>query len=62
MLPACDEDERTGAMSEHERTDLFRLHLDEVGWHPLLTKQDEIAMSHAYEAGLPGLAIAGAAA
>jgi hypothetical protein len=32
-------------MSEHERTDLFRLHLDEVGRHPLLTKQDEIALS-----------------
>jgi magnesium-transporting ATPase (P-type) len=46
-------------MSEHERTDLFRLRLDEMGRHPLLTKQDEIALSHAYEAGLPGLTIAG---
>jgi|GEM_PF-5116063 len=49
-------------MSERERTDLLRLHLHEVGRHPLLTKQDEIALSHAYEAGLPGLTVAGAAA
>jgi hypothetical protein len=27
-------------MSEHETTDLFRLYLDEVGRHPLLTKKD----------------------
>jgi RNA polymerase sigma factor (sigma-70 family) len=32
--------------------DLFRLYLDEVGRHPLLTKEDEIALSQAYEAGL----------
>jgi RNA polymerase primary sigma factor len=32
--------------------DLFRLYLDEVGRHPLLTKQDEVALSQAYEAGL----------
>ena len=32
--------------------DLFRLYLDEVGRHPLLTKQDEIELSQAYEAGL----------
>jgi hypothetical protein len=49
-------------MSECERTDLLRWHLHEVGRHPLLIKQDEIASSHAYEAGLPGLTIAGAAA
>jgi RNA polymerase sigma factor (sigma-70 family) len=38
--------------SEHDTTDLFRLYLDEVGRHPLLTKQDEITLSQAYEAGL----------
>ena len=38
--------------SEHDTTDLFRLYLDEVGRHPLLTKQDEVALSQAYEAGL----------
>jgi RNA polymerase primary sigma factor len=32
--------------------DLFRLYLDEVGRHPLLTKQDEVELSQAYEAGL----------
>jgi RNA polymerase sigma factor (sigma-70 family) len=32
--------------------DLFRLYLDEVGRHPLLTKQDEIELSQAYEQGL----------
>ena len=32
--------------------DLFRLYLDEVGRHPLLTKQDEVTLSQAYEAGL----------
>jgi RNA polymerase sigma factor (sigma-70 family) len=32
--------------------DLFRLYLDEVGRHPLLTKQDEVALSQAYEQGL----------
>ena len=38
--------------SDQDRLDLFRLYLDEVGRHPLLTKQDEIALSQAYEAGL----------
>jgi RNA polymerase sigma factor (sigma-70 family) len=35
-----------------QTTDSFRLYLDEVGRHPLLTKQDEIELSQAYEAGL----------
>jgi RNA polymerase primary sigma factor len=39
-------------MSEHETRDLFRLYLDEVGRHPLLTKQDEVELSQAYEQGL----------
>ena len=38
--------------SDQDRLDLFRLYLDEVGRHPLLTKQDEIELSQAYEAGL----------
>ena len=28
------------------------MYLDEVGRHPLLTKEDEIELSQAYEAGL----------
>jgi hypothetical protein len=32
--------------------DLFRVYLDEVGRHPLLTNDDEIELSQAYEAGL----------
>src|SRR5919108_3087439 len=32
--------------------DLFRVYLDEVGRHPLLTKEDEVELSQAYEAGL----------
>ena len=40
--------------------DLFRLYLDEVGRHPLLTKQDEVALSQAYEQGLAaGLRLGG---
>src|SRR6266545_2917026 len=35
-----------------QTTDSFRLYLDEVGRHPLLTKQDEVVLSQAYEAGL----------
>ena len=38
--------------SDPEHLDLFRLYLDEVGRHPLLTKEDEIELSQAYEAGL----------
>jgi RNA polymerase sigma factor (sigma-70 family) len=32
--------------------DLFRLYLDEIGRHPLLTAEDEVELSQAYEAGL----------
>jgi RNA polymerase sigma factor (sigma-70 family) len=32
--------------------DLFRLYLDEVGRRPLLSKDDEVELSQAYEAGL----------
>jgi RNA polymerase primary sigma factor len=32
--------------------DLFRLYLDQAGRHPLLTRQDEVELSQAYEAGL----------
>jgi hypothetical protein len=35
-----------------QTTDSFRLYLDEVARHPLLTKEDEIELSQAYEAGL----------
>jgi RNA polymerase primary sigma factor len=35
-----------------QTTDSFRLYLDEVGRHPLLTKQDEVELSQAYEQGL----------
>jgi RNA polymerase sigma factor (sigma-70 family) len=38
--------------SDQESLDLFRVYLDEVGRHPLLTKEDEIELSQAYEAGL----------
>src|SRR5918999_501613 len=37
---------------DQETLDLFRLYLDEVGRHPLLTKEDEIELSQAYEADL----------
>jgi hypothetical protein len=44
----------TGVTSERRtgELDLFRLYLDQAGRHPLLTKQDEIDLSQAYEAGL----------
>ena len=32
--------------------DLFRLYLDQIGRHPLLTAEDEVRLSQAYEAGL----------
>jgi RNA polymerase sigma factor (sigma-70 family) len=32
--------------------DLFRLYLDEIGRHPLLTAEDEVELSRAYRAGL----------
>jgi RNA polymerase primary sigma factor len=38
--------------SDQENLDLFRVYLDEVGRHPLLTKEDEVELSQAYEAGL----------
>jgi RNA polymerase sigma factor (sigma-70 family) len=41
-----------GMRSDQESLDLFRVYLDEVGRHPLLTKEDEIELSQAYEAGL----------
>jgi RNA polymerase primary sigma factor len=37
---------------ELQTADSFRLYLDEVGRHPLLTKDDEIELSQAFEAGL----------
>jgi RNA polymerase sigma factor (sigma-70 family) len=38
--------------SDEARLDLFRVYLDQIGQHPLLTKEDEIELSQAYEAGL----------
>jgi RNA polymerase sigma factor (sigma-70 family) len=32
--------------------DLFRVYLDQIGRHPLLTQQDEIELSRAYQEGL----------
>ena len=38
--------------SDQESLDLFRVYLDQIGQHPLLTREDEIELSQAYEAGL----------
>jgi RNA polymerase primary sigma factor len=38
--------------SDQESLDLFRVYLDQIGRHPLLTAEDEIELSQAYEAGL----------
>jgi Sigma-70 factor, region 1.2 len=32
--------------------DLFRVYLDQIGRHPLLTQDDEIHLAQAYQAGL----------
>ena len=37
--------------SDRENLDLFRVYLDQIGRHPLLTKEDEIALAQAIEAG-----------
>ena len=50
-LPA-NHDGMLAMRSDQENLDLFRVYLDEVGRHPLLTKEDEIELSQAYEAGL----------
>ncbi|HEY6709690.1 MAG TPA: sigma-70 factor domain-containing protein, partial [Actinomycetota bacterium] len=47
-----DHDGMLAMRSDQESLDLFRVYLDEVGRHPLLTKEDEIELSQAYEAGL----------
>jgi RNA polymerase primary sigma factor len=39
-------------MQRDDRRDLFRVYLDQIGRHPLLTKEDEIELSQAYQAGL----------
>ena len=38
--------------SDQENLDLFRVYLDQIGRHRLLTGEDEIELSQAYEAGL----------
>jgi RNA polymerase primary sigma factor len=43
---------RTKPEREPADLDLFRLYLDEVGQHQLLTRQDEVQLSQAHEAGL----------
>src|SRR4029453_15422482 len=51
--PSPRQPRRDAAMrSDQENLDLFRGYLDEGGWPPLLTKDDEIELSQAYEAGL----------
>jgi Sigma-70, region 4/Sigma-70 factor, region 1.2 len=41
--------------SDQEHLDLFRVYVDQIGQHPLLTKEDEIELSQAYQAGLDAL-------
>src|SRR4029450_10883918 len=50
--PPANHDGDAAMRSDQESLDLFRVYLDEVGGHPLLTKEDEIELSQAYEAGL----------
>jgi hypothetical protein len=42
-----------GMRSDQESLDLFRVYLDEVGRHPLLTKEDEIEGGR--DRAVPGL-------
>jgi RNA polymerase primary sigma factor len=37
--------------SDQENLDLFRVYLDDIGRYPLLTKEDEVELSQAIEAG-----------
>ena len=37
--------------SDQEHLDLFRVYLDQIGQYPLLTREDEIGLSQAIEAG-----------
>jgi RNA polymerase primary sigma factor len=43
---------RVARTRETAELDLFRLYLDEIGRHRLLTAEDEVRLSQAYEAGL----------
>ena len=36
---------------DRENLDLFRVYLDQIGRHPLLTREDEVALAQAIEAG-----------
>jgi RNA polymerase sigma factor (sigma-70 family) len=38
--------------SDQQSLDVFRVYLDQIGQHPLLTREDEVELSQAYEAGL----------
>ena len=38
--------------SDQENLDLFRVYLDQIGQHPLLTAEGEVELNQAYEAGL----------